>query len=255
MTIKAAIREFLRMVAFVHLNPPPNTTSSCPVAHATIPTKEREKMIESRCGILCSQCPHIGTCGGGCTNITKPFWGDACPVKDCCEGRGYKHCGQCTIFPCPLLTQFAYHTGEGDNGQRIQNCRKWAGKTADEVIDFPVGHFIQAVTTQNAEALTSFFEPDAKIYWHDSNEQFTVPEYIQANCKYPGNWTSEIVRVEKIEDGAAIVTKLVSDESTHLVTAFAKLAKGKITRLDEYYSDCNEAPAWRKEMKIGKPIV
>ena len=33
-----------------------------------------------------------------------------------------------------------------------------------------------------------------------------------------------------------------------------KVKDGKINRLDEYYSDCGDAPDWRKAMNIGKPI-
>jgi len=90
-------------------------------------------MIESRCGILCSQCEFIEKCGGGCIAISKPFWGDSCPVKDCCEGRNHSHCGQCPNFPCDLLNEFAYDKEEGDNGKRIETCRMWAnydGKTS-----------------------------------------------------------------------------------------------------------------------------
>jgi len=193
-------------------------------------------------------------CGGGCTNITKPFWGDSCPVKDCCEGKGIDHCGLCQNFPCTLLTQFAYDIGEGDNGKRIETCRKWAGLAHSEVNPFEIGRFIQAVAKQNAEALREFFTPEAVICWHDSNEQLTVDEYIRANCEYPGEWSGELQRVEKINNGFALVTKITSAESSHLVTAFVKLDGNKITRLDEYYSDCGEAPDWRKAMKIGKPI-
>ena len=214
-----------------------------------------DNKIESRCGILCSQCPYIEKCGGGCTHITKPFWGDACPVKDCCESRHHAHCGQCHQFPCALLTQFAYDIGEGDNGQRIETCRHWAGKVARETSPFPVGQFIQAVASQNADALAGFFTPDAIICWHDSNEQFTVAEYIRANCEYPGSWEGEIQRVEKTEEGLVLVTKISSTESTHLVTAFIKLTNDKISRLDEYYSDCAPAPQWRIDMHIGKPIT
>ncbi|MCL2399944.1 MAG: nuclear transport factor 2 family protein [Defluviitaleaceae bacterium] len=120
---------------------------------------------------------------------------------------------------------------------------------------FNVGHFIQAVAKQNADALREYFTSDAVICWHDSNEQFAVDEYIRANCEYPGKWNGEIQRVEQIDGGIAMVTKIFSDESSHLVTAFVKLTDGKISRLDEYYSDCGEAPKWRKEMKIGKPIT
>jgi hypothetical protein len=203
-------------------------------------------MVESRCGIFCSQCEYLEQCGGGCTKISKPFWGDSCSVKDCCEGRGHDHCGQCSEFPCELLNEFAYDKEQGDDGKRIRTCRRWFAED-----------FIKAVAKQNADALCDYFTPDAIICWHDSNEQFTVDEYIRANCEYPSDWNGEVLRVEKTEDGMIVVTKMFSDESTHLITAFVKLAKGKICRLDEYYSDyndCEDIPDWRKEMKIGKPI-
>jgi len=84
-------------------------------------------MIESRCGILCSECEYKEQINcGGCVHITKPFWGDSCPVKDCCEGKGLEHCGLCGDFPCDLLNQFAYDKEQGDDGKRIEQCRKWA---------------------------------------------------------------------------------------------------------------------------------
>lgn len=61
-------------------------------------------MIESRCGILCSSCGYKEEMGcKGCVHIDKPFWGDGCPVKTCCETREHEHCGQCGDFPCELL--------------------------------------------------------------------------------------------------------------------------------------------------------
>jgi len=179
----------------------------------------------------------------GCTNIDKPFWGDSCPVKSCCEGRKHEHCGQCPEFPCALLNEFAYDKEQGDDGLRTKTCRLWHVK-----------QFMADVIKQNAEALPNYFTTDATICWHDSNEQFTVAEYIRANCEYPGEWSGEVQRVDAIDGGLVMVTRIYSDESSHLVTAFAKMDKGKISRLDEYYSDCGEAPDWRKAMNIGKPI-
>lgn len=83
-------------------------------------------MIESRCGILCSECEFRESMGCmGCTEIDKPFWGDSCPVKSCCEGKKHEHCGQCANFPCALAEQFAYDPQQGDNGARLEQCRKW----------------------------------------------------------------------------------------------------------------------------------
>ncbi len=63
--------------------------------------------------------------GKGCVHIDKPFWGDGCPVKTCCETREHEHCGQCGDFPCELLKQFAYDEAQGDGGRRIEQCRCW----------------------------------------------------------------------------------------------------------------------------------
>ena len=85
-------------------------------------------MIESRCGILCGTCEFRESMGwGGCVNISRPFHGE-CPVKNCCEEKGHDCCGQCPVFPCELLTKFAYDPEHGDNGLRITQCRKWRGE-------------------------------------------------------------------------------------------------------------------------------
>ncbi|WP_270524827.1 DUF3795 domain-containing protein [Longibaculum muris] len=83
-------------------------------------------MIESRCGIKCSECEYKESMGcQGCLNIVKPFWGEACPIKDSCESQGYQHCGECDNFPCETLKAFAYDEKQGDNGLRIQQCEIW----------------------------------------------------------------------------------------------------------------------------------
>lgn len=83
-------------------------------------------MVESRCGLLCGQCEYREKMGcAGCVNMEEPFWGDSCPVKSCCEEKGHGHCGMCPAFPCELLHGFAYDPQQGDNGLRIEQCRKW----------------------------------------------------------------------------------------------------------------------------------
>lgn len=93
-------------------------------------------MIESRCGILCSECSYRDTMNcKGCCEIENPFWG-SCPVKACCQEKHHEHCGQCADFPCEQLQQFAYDTNEGDGGKRIEQCRCWASmqRTAEETL-------------------------------------------------------------------------------------------------------------------------
>ena len=63
----------------------------------------------------------------------------------------------------------------------------------------------EAIIEQKADILRTFFHEDAYINWHCSNEHFTVKEYIQANCEYPGKWYGEIERVETIDDLTILV--------------------------------------------------
>ncbi|AEE17969.1 DUF3795 domain-containing protein [Treponema brennaborense] len=83
-------------------------------------------MIESRCGIRCSECGYKEQVRcAGCTAIRKPFWGESCPVKTCCERKQLAYCGECAEFPCAQLNSFAYDAEQGDGGKRIEQCRIW----------------------------------------------------------------------------------------------------------------------------------
>lgn len=116
--------------------------------------------------------------------------------------------------------------------------------------------FWHDVLTKNREALPSWFCEDAVIRWWCSNEQFTVSEYIRANCDYPGEWDGKMERIEQSGDSVVLAGRVfLSDQSASFhVVSFIKLRNDKICELDEYWADDGEAPAWRKEMKIGKPI-
>lgn len=82
-------------------------------------------MIESRCGIVCSECKYKEQMNcKGCVHIDKPFWGD-CQIKSCCEGKGLLNCGKCNEFPCEVLKKFSYDKEQGDDGKRIEQCKKW----------------------------------------------------------------------------------------------------------------------------------
>ena len=112
------------------------------------------------------------------------------------------------------------------------------------------------VLSQNRERLPSWFREDAVIRWHCSNEQFTVAEYVRVNCDYPNDWTGEIERVE--ESGNTVILAgrvypLDTSMSFHVVS-FLRIENGKIVEIHEYWADDGDAPDWRREMKIGKPI-
>lgn len=116
--------------------------------------------------------------------------------------------------------------------------------------------FWKDVLQQNRDALPAWFCPDAVICWHCTNEQFTVPEFIRANCEYPGEWDGTVERAEQHGDRMVTVVNVYPKDrsaSFHVIS-FIMLKDDRINRIDEYWADDGEAPDWRKRMRIGKPI-
>lgn len=97
-------------------------------------------MIDSRCGLHCTDCAYKEPCNcGGCIETNgHPFHGE-CPIAVCCQNKGYVHCGECPDIPCKQLYAYSYLDKEhGDNppGARVEQCKRW---TRDE----PAGKCIQ----------------------------------------------------------------------------------------------------------------
>jgi len=55
--------------------------------------------------------------------------------------------------------------------------------------------FWSAVLRQDREELKDFFWEEARVDWPNTNEHFTVSEFIRANCDYPGQWDGEVERI------------------------------------------------------------
>ena len=116
--------------------------------------------------------------------------------------------------------------------------------------------FWKDVLQQNRDTLADWFRQDAVIRWHCTNEQFTVPEFIRANCEYPGEWDGVVERAEQYGDRLVTVVNVFPKDrsmSFHVIS-FIRLEDDRIITVDEYWADDGEAPAWRKKMGIGKPI-
>lgn len=116
--------------------------------------------------------------------------------------------------------------------------------------------FWRDVLEQNADAIRSYFDKNAYINWHCTNEHFNVDEFIIANCEYPGNWDGKVERVEKINDTFVTVTLVYpqTQELSFHVTSFIKVIDNKIVAIDEYWADDGVAPKWRLDKHIGKAI-
>ena len=116
--------------------------------------------------------------------------------------------------------------------------------------------FWKAVLEQDRAAIKGFFQSTAYVNWHCTNECFTVDEFIQANCEYPGDWDGVVERVELLDDLIISVTLVYPKDQTvsYHVVSFLKLQQDKIISLDEYWADDGNAPQWRLDKHIGKPI-
>lgn len=117
-----------------------------------------------------------------------------------------------------------------------------------------IKQFWKAVLAQNREAMRSYFNDDAYVNWHCTNEHFTVEEFIRANCEYPGEWDGEVERIESTGDIVITATHVYpTDKSMSFhVISFIRIKQNKITLVDEYWSDDGDIPQWRQENEHRK---
>lgn len=119
-----------------------------------------------------------------------------------------------------------------------------------------IHEYWKVILRQDAISMKKYFACDAYIRWHNTNEQFSVDEFIRANCEYPYTWDGDIERVRTIGDVIVSVVHVFSMNqpfSAH-VTSFIRIQNDKIVSIDEYWGDDGIAPQWRLDKKIGKAI-
>ena len=70
------------------------------------------------------------------------------------------------------------------------------------------------VARQDASTLRAYFAPDAIINWHNTNEQFSVDEFLVANCEYPGSWHGRVGKNRgRIDDVLLLWPLLTAEEN------------------------------------------
>lgn len=119
-----------------------------------------------------------------------------------------------------------------------------------------IQQFWKDVLLQDAEAIRKYFRADAWVNWHNTNEHFTVDEFIRVNCEYPGKWDGEIEQMLHTDTHIITATHVYTkDKKLHYhATSFIRIADNKIASIDEYWGDVADAPQWRKDKHIGKKI-
>ena len=118
-----------------------------------------------------------------------------------------------------------------------------------------MSQYWSSIAAQDEEGLRKYFHEDACIRWHNTNEQFNVSEFMRANCDYPGEWRGQVERIEQMGSTIITVTRVWSEDMSFHVTSFFKIRGVKIKTLDEYWGEDGEAPRWREDKHIGRPIL
>lgn len=116
--------------------------------------------------------------------------------------------------------------------------------------------FWDTILRQDAAAIREFFHPNAWVNWNNTNEHFTLEEFIRANCEYPGQWDGEVEQVITTDTHVVTATHVYNKDgsmSCH-VASFIRVVDGKIASMDEYWGDDGPAPQWRQEKHIGSNI-
>lgn len=114
--------------------------------------------------------------------------------------------------------------------------------------------FWRAVAAQERDPLWGFFAEGAEVLWPNTNERFSVEEYLRANCEYPGKWNGKIERMLDTAEGSVTVTRVWSEEFSVRAISFFRWQGEKILWLEEYWSDDGAPPEWRRKMQIGQKI-
>lgn len=119
-----------------------------------------------------------------------------------------------------------------------------------------VQKYWDAVLKQQAEVMRTYFHKEARIRWINTNEGFTVEEFIRANCEYPGNWEGQIERTVAADNTLFTIVHVFSTDcqASFHVASLIEIQGDKIVSLDEIWGDDGPAPQWRLDLRLGRPI-
>ena len=88
----------------------------------------------------------------------------------------------------------------------------------------------------------------AEITWSNTEEVFTLDEFIAVNEAYPGEWEEEVLKCYETGDMIISETMVKGQEVSFLAIGFFTIQGGKITALREYWTAVEAVPEWRKEL-------
>ena len=112
-------------------------------------------------------------------------------------------------------------------------------------------NYWEDVANKKGNTLPNYFNSEANIYLHDTNELLTVDDWSDYIGSYKGDWHTTIDRVERLEnDQVMTITFHRSKSWIGFITSFFTFKDDKITELHEYYAPCDDniVPQWRDDL-------
>ncbi|HJP65253.1 MAG TPA: nuclear transport factor 2 family protein [Actinomycetota bacterium] len=105
----------------------------------------------------------------------------------------------------------------------------------------------EAFEAHDWDGARALLADDAVVEWPHSGERFTsAASFIEMNRRHPApNWHIVVKRI--VAEGDTVVSEVwvPTDAQPAFVTSFFAFADGKITRITEYWLDCEpEAAQW-----------
>lgn len=210
-----------------------------------------EKQL-GKCGFYCGGCPTYRS--GSCAGCLDAHQAGDCATRDCVLKQGIPVCTMCHRFPCDTILETPRCTVLDKDW--LQWKRSETGIPYGETAAVNIQAYWSAVLRQDADAIRAYFHPTAFVNWHNTNEHFTVEEFIRANCAYPGEWDGKVEQTITTPTHIITATHVYSKDGTRSfhVASLIRVADGKIASIDEYWGDDGDAPVWRQALHLGTTI-
>ena len=94
--------------------------------------------------------------------------------------------------------------------------------------------------------LADFFTEDAKIYWPNTKEEFSVSEFITVNQNYPGDWRVKIEHLDDYSENTISIITVSDGIQIYRAVSLFTIEQGKIIKLKEFWALEEEPPDWRQ---------
>ncbi len=111
-----------------------------------------------------------------------------------------------------------------------------------------IKEFWRLFNERKFEAAKELLHKDFVGNWKATGEIFeNRTTFIEVNSVYPGNWKADLTKLETTETGVVSVTYLYFEDTAdkYFATTFYEFQDGLISKIEEYWATCEDAPEWR----------